>query len=99
MRLAVLPFYLSGGTTDKHGLRGFSVGGSHQVARAEEARPLRLGWAYAAVAPGIRADHEPGCDRRQQAREFGDVPSRALFEFLEYPLADPRLGAVDACNH
>jgi len=24
------------------------------------------------------------------------VPGRAVFELLEYPLADPRLGAVDA---
>jgi hypothetical protein len=27
------------------------------------------------------------------------VPSRAVFEFLEYPLADPRLGAVDARDY
>src|ERR1700682_6603462 len=41
----------------------------------------------------------PGCDRRQQPRECGDVPGRAVFELLEYPLSEPRLGAVDAGDH
>ena len=53
------------------GLRGFSIDGSHQVAYADEAGPLSLRRANAAVTQGVGADLEAGCDGRQQPREFG----------------------------
>src|ERR1700682_4475150 len=58
-----------------------------------------MGRAHAAVAEGVWADHESRRDGRKHPRELGDVPGRSVLEFLEYPLADPRLGTVDAGDH
>jgi hypothetical protein len=76
-------------------LCGFSIDRSHEVTRANEPRPFGIGGAGATVAEGVWADHEPGCDRRQQPREFGDVPSRAVFKALADPLVNPPLSASE----
>lgn len=73
--------------------------GSHDVARIEEARPLGRCWANATVVESVGGDGQPRCEWRQQFGEFGDVSCRAVFEALEHTLANPRLSAVDACDH
>ena len=54
--------------------------GSQQLACTDEARPLGLGWANPAVAYGVGADHEAGCDGCQHSRELDDLPRRTVLK-------------------
>jgi hypothetical protein len=73
----------------------FGMGCAQHIARANEAGPLSLAWTSYAVGDSIVAYHQTGSDRRQQLREFEDLPSRTVGEALKHPVADPRLCAVD----